>query len=277
MADFLGDPNFPNKAMKSNRGVRIRYFQDLYKTYSRLHFSRISDRPFAITGIESRLRRAYSTEGGWGIFDDGTGRGFLHRSLLWRRGHDESPDGMARFQMPTGRNGGRGEVPSWSWMGRSGGIDYLDPAFAQTQWMDIAGPWSSRDGVGASSERSTHPEANNTSPRSGINNTMELIAGVREYDVRGRRKDEVDLVFDEEQRVQSDGAVRTRHWCLVVAKEYQGRNSKPTDAEMMHYILIVDPDEHGLEKTAGKVYRRIGAGKMLGKFIFASEEKARIR
>jgi hypothetical protein len=35
MADFLGDPNFPEKAMRTHsRALKISWFQELYKQYS---------------------------------------------------------------------------------------------------------------------------------------------------------------------------------------------------------------------------------------------------
>jgi hypothetical protein len=37
MADFLKDPNFPDRAMSANRAEKITNFQDLYKQYSRLN------------------------------------------------------------------------------------------------------------------------------------------------------------------------------------------------------------------------------------------------
>jgi hypothetical protein len=79
LADFLGDPKFPEKAMRKRRGWKIAYFQDLYKQYSRLQFTRIEDRAIAILGLENRLRVAYGVHGGFGIFDDGPDGGLFHR------------------------------------------------------------------------------------------------------------------------------------------------------------------------------------------------------
>lgn len=247
MADFLGDPKFPDKAMASPRGLKIRYFQDLYKRYSRLAFSHIEDRPFAIEGVENRLRKAYSTKGGYGIFDDGPGKGLFHRSLLWQRGEDEPPlPGLSAIMFPPGRNV---SVPTWSWMAYRGGIDYLDPPFEKTDWekADIHPPWTRHSGETAPAAETTHHEAG-----------VELVATARDFNVAGSRVNEVKIVYDTE-RDRSDGS---RVQCVVVAKSKDGR----TDAEKRHYVLIVAPTK--LTAAGGdKIYKRVGAGYILGKYI----------
>lgn len=55
---MLGDPKFPSKAMTSERGLQIRYFQHLYTVYSQLDFTHIQDCPIAIEGIDNRFRVA---------------------------------------------------------------------------------------------------------------------------------------------------------------------------------------------------------------------------
>ena len=94
MADFLGDPSFPDKAMRvKSRALKIEYFQGLYKQYSRLAFTRDFDRRIAIAGLEKRLLTAFGTRGRYGIFGDSekAESGLFHRSLLWQRNLD---DGM---------------------------------------------------------------------------------------------------------------------------------------------------------------------------------------
>jgi len=125
MAGFLGDPNFRHKAMRANRAQRTAYFKGLYKQYSRMSFTRYSDHPFAIAGLEKRLQRAFIVKGGFGILDDGDTQdgSFFHQSLLWQCG-EERYDGeyLVGIEFP---NDGRAQVPSWSWMAYQGGIDYL--------------------------------------------------------------------------------------------------------------------------------------------------------
>ncbi|KAF2799760.1 hypothetical protein K505DRAFT_345716 [Melanomma pulvis-pyrius CBS 109.77] len=111
MADILGDPRFPEKAMPTNtRALEIEYFQDLYRLYSQLQFTRYEDRPFAVAGLEKRLFKTLQTKGGHGIFDDGDrpDGGLFHRSLLWRR-RDEKVN-LTPINFPAERDI---RVPSW--------------------------------------------------------------------------------------------------------------------------------------------------------------------
>ncbi|KAI0016100.1 HET-domain-containing protein [Xylariomycetidae sp. FL0641] len=246
MADFLGDPRFPDKAMKVQRGLKIRYFQDLYRQYSRLQFTHIEDKPFAIEGLENRLRKAYSTEGGFGIFDDGPGKGLFHRSLLWQRGADETLKSFEQISFPPTRNV---FIPSWSWMRYRGGIDYIDPPFDKTDWEveDIQPPWTGR-----------RAEMNWDSGPLHHNYQYELKATARGYNVARSRSDEVRLVYDVERTMSDSKEVQ----CVIVAKSKDGKapNGK------MYYVLIVGPTMS--PSTSGvKIYRRLGAGFMKGEYI----------
>ncbi|KAF1960285.1 hypothetical protein CC80DRAFT_466036 [Byssothecium circinans] len=249
MADFLGDPNFPVKAMRTNsRALKISYFQDLYQKYSRLNFTRDDDRPFAIAGIEKRLQVAYNTKGGYGIFDDGPDGGLFHRSLLWKRGEDNNNKTTMRLiDFPAERNI---RVPSWSWMAYSGGIEYTDPPFQAAEWEkdDISPPWT-RDQEGASSSLSAP-----------LHLDMALNAIVRDFTVAGRSKDEANLklTYDME-RTASNG---TRTQCVVVARSRDERSYR----DKTHYVLLVAQQRSGTVREE-KVYRRVGAGVMPGKFI----------
>jgi hypothetical protein len=255
MADFLGDTNFPSKAMASPRGLKIRYFQDLYRQYSRLEFTRFEDRPFAISGIESRLWKAYGTKGGYGIFDDGPGNGLFHRSLLWQRGEDEPLPGLSAIVFPPENNV---SVPTWSWMAYKGGIDYLDPVFEKTDWekADIHPPWTRGNATTGAAE---------TTPRDA---SIELVAVARDYNVAGSRIDEAKLIYDTDRNRSDESRVQ----CVVVAKSKDGR----TDSEKRHYVLIV-----ALTKLKGaggdKICRRVGAGYMLGKYIALGKPSTPVR
>jgi hypothetical protein len=259
MADFLGDPKFPNKAVKSPRGLKIRYFQDLYKQYSRLEFSHMEDRPFAIAGVENRLCKAYGTKGGFGIFDDGPGNGLFHRSLLWQRAERDEEDqplpGLSAIVFPIGSNV---FVPSWSWMAYSGGINYLDPKFDKTDWekADIHPPWT-RGSETARTAETTHHDAG-----------IELIATARDYNVARSRPGDFKLLYDIELNSSDGGKVQ----CVVVARSQEGR----TVNERKHYVLLVVSTT--LTGAGGdKVYRRVGAGHMLGKYIVLDKPGTPVR
>jgi hypothetical protein len=255
MADFLGDPKFPNKAMASSRGLKIRYFQDLYKQYSRLKFTRIEDRPFAIAGVENRLWKGYNTEGGYGIFDDGPGNGLFHRSLLWQRGEDEPPPGLEAIVFPPGSNT---SVPSWSWMAYRGGIDYLDPPFDKTDWEknDIHPPWT-RGNNSARALETAHRDAG-----------IELVAVARDFNVARSQIGEVKLVYDTESNKSDGSKVR----CVIVARSKEGR----TDSEKTHYVLIVV----SMNQTGAggdRIYKRVGAGYLPGRCIALDKPSTPVR
>ncbi|KAI0476359.1 heterokaryon incompatibility protein-domain-containing protein [Xylariaceae sp. FL0804] len=157
-AAFLGDPNFPQLGMDSSRGSKIELYQDLYRRYSTLAFSRVEDRPVAIAGLEKRLVGACGNRGGYGVFDDGARGGLLHRSLLWHRSPREASLSRIAFFDPSSGDQSQGQdhpdhdhhhrgrssvvVPSWSWMAYRGAIDYLRPPFNGVEWEPVGSPWS---------------------------------------------------------------------------------------------------------------------------------------
>lgn len=238
MAYFLGDPRFPEKAMRKNRGFKIKFFQDLYRQYSLLEFSRIYDRPIAIAGLERRLQKAYGTRGSFGIFDDGESGGLLHRSLLWQRGDEVKS--LKPIEFPMERNI---KVPSWSWMAYEGGIDFKGPGFEEADW-----------------EASLSTAGSITQPHSARDRPdMVLRATVRRCRVSGQRENKISLQYDITDHAKSDGNQMPH--CVIVAKSRRGA----TDQEKRHYVLVVTATKSTARGT--RIYRRVGAGSMLGKFL----------
>ena len=247
MADFLGDPAFPSKAMRANRARKIAYFQGLYKQYSRLQFSHFSDRPFAIAGLEKRLQSAFTTRGAFGIFDDGDKEsgGLFHRSLLWQRGEEKDDDKNLEGIDFTGV-----KVPSWSWMAYKGGIDYIDPPFETADWerKEVIPPWTRGGGHGNAPVETESQDGE-----------IALLARVRDFKVAGRQPDEVKITYDAERTSASDGQITQ---CVIVAKIKGGSSN----LLRRYYVLLVT----AMQSTTGrgeKRYRRVGAGFMSGKYI----------
>ncbi|KAF4447661.1 hypothetical protein F53441_8807 [Fusarium austroafricanum] len=122
-SSLFEDSDFPRSILKYYKGGRITLFQNLYQKYSRLNFSRISDRPVAILGLEKRLSAVLETRGVFGIFEQ-----YLARSLLWSRPeeafltHISFADGIV--------------VPSWSWMAYEGPITYANIPFNRVEWSN---------------------------------------------------------------------------------------------------------------------------------------------
>ncbi|KAL6362608.1 hypothetical protein LRP88_03899 [Fusarium phalaenopsidis] len=245
MEDLLGDARFPDKALRTtSRGLKIRYFQDLYRRYSRLEFSHIQDRPVAIAGLESRLRRAYCRQGGFGIFDDGPGHGLLHRSLLWQRSTDEETMEDAMEPIDFSEHPERAP-PTWSWMAFKGAIDYINPPFQQVEWekREVEPPWSVTPGGSDNSRNPRH---------------LRVVA--RHFNVARRQPGEVDLVYDTpERKASSDGQ---RPMCVVVAQE---KGQKPVE-EKRYYVLLVSGTPE-IVSSSQKLFTRLGVGSMLGKYI----------
>jgi len=228
-----------------SRALKIAYFQGLYKRYSRLDFTRSYDRPFAIAGLEKRLQVAFDSKGSYGTFDDSdkANPGLFHRSLLWQRECDGDNDRFLKIiDFPTDRNV---HIPSWSWMAYEGGIDYCDPPFQTADWemKEIVSPWSERptaEGV---------PEMEN----------LALSVTVHDFDLRGRGQNDVKLFYDTSQTTASNG---TRSRCVIVARSKVGRSER----EKTYYVLLVGATGD-FTVNGEKVYKRLGAGFMLGKYV----------
>jgi hypothetical protein len=255
MVDFLGDPNFPNKAMRvSLPALKITYFQGLYRQYSRMGFTRWSDRPIAIAGLEKRLQKAYNTTGRYGIFDDGnkTDGSLFHRSLLWRRawGPDEETDGAPLEAIAFSDDS---YVPSWSWMAYKGGIDYTDPPYRSATWeiRELIPPWT-RGGY-------TDPENNEP---------IAIAAVARDFNLKGRDPEEVKIAYDTEQ-----GSEKKKVQCVIVARSNVARS----DLERRYYVLLVIAMQEELEDKRWVRCKRVGAGFMLGKYIAFDKMATEIR
>jgi hypothetical protein len=122
---LLGDSSFPDSVESRSNQNRVYLLQSIFKTYTKLAFTNLTDRSVAISGLESRFARAFGTEGSYGIFQR-----YLHRSTLWQR----SGDKMKRIKPPPDLP--EWKVPSWSWMAYEGEISYMDIPFEEVEWSD---------------------------------------------------------------------------------------------------------------------------------------------
>ncbi|KAF2009060.1 hypothetical protein BU24DRAFT_497614 [Aaosphaeria arxii CBS 175.79] len=247
MADFLGDPRFPEKAMRTqSRALKVAYFQDLYRLYSRLQFVRWEDRPLAIAGLEVRLQKALDCDISFGVFlpKDDKYIELFYRSILWQRGEGDQ-DSLFMSAIDT-----RTPVPSWSWMAYTGGIDYLDPPFGTAKWLD--------DQL----QPRTFNDGDHSSP------SLSFRAKVRGFSVMGREEG-VKIVYDTRRRRGSDGDRLQQ--CVAVAMEATQRDKW----QRMFWVLVVAADSsykvpHS-EEFRDRAYRRVGVGTMPGKFIRLDE------
>ncbi|KAL2672193.1 hypothetical protein Neosp_012894 [[Neocosmospora] mangrovei] len=236
LAAFLGDPNFPEIAIHSPRadrdtshGEKILYYQDLYKTYSRLAFSKPEDRCVAMNGLEQRLSRGFVCNGKFGILDD---KSLFHRSLLWRRA--VTVNSMEKISFPADRQ----QVPSWSWMAVKGEMDYIPVPFDTVDWeTNLKSPL--RHTLTFKDEQSR---------------TMEIRAKANE--LAPGHGDDLEEFYD---RVSDHEGTPRRVLCVVVGRS---KSSDRTE-EKFHYVLLVSP-----KPSSGPwVCERVGAGKVPGSWI----------
>jgi len=229
--------------MSASQGEKIIRFQNLYKTYSSLGFTRHSDRPIAVDGIQNRLLKALRANGGFGIFDEGQkGQdGLLRRALLWYRPANKH---LTKIQFPQTH---RFPPPSWSWMAYMGEIDYLNLKFGVFDWEDVHSPWSYGE-----------MEAKQGS-------SIALSGRLRTISPDAAGDDAGKFYFD--MLEQRDTSLLQ---CVVLGLE-QGRS---VDSRL-HYFILVAPATP-LVPHVSHVYERIGVGHLPGKWISAEGSTVKI-
>lgn len=244
---FLGDPRFPEQALKeTSRGQKILCFQKLFSEYSALGFTNHSDRAVAIAGLEARLREGFRTNGRHGIFGDGPDGGFLHRSLLWKRKSD------TECLLPIKFNPERSvRVPTWSWMAYEGAIDYHRPPHGMVNWsIDVVPVWGKESAQQRAPQDGTrdylHP---------GRMATMEVI--VCPFDNATRLKKGQEFHLDDDRTQTSSLGIL---FCVVIGTKISNGHTENKE----HYVLLVRA-KPGLDGT--NIYERVGVGSMLGRHI----------
>ncbi|KAI1173823.1 hypothetical protein F4777DRAFT_589617 [Nemania sp. FL0916] len=231
-ASFLGDPNFPQSADQSAKGLKIDLFQHLYERYSELALSYPSDRPIAIRGLESRLINTFGTSGDVGIFQI-----FLHRSLLWQRA------GNTFKRVMSFRDA---YVPSWSWTAYEGPIRYLKIPFGEVTWnKDIISPFSRRVSENAVVNKDLRGD------KSIEILPLELEAPV--WNLLGTEGG--DITMDDPRRA-FDRPIR----CVVLGKT----KAPQVDGIQRYWVLFVYPKTI-VDDTA--LYERVGVGVLKNQHI----------
>ena len=228
-AALLGDPDFPKILRPAEHGERILRYQELYQQYSRLGLTADYDRPAAIDGLQRRLLRAMNVSGGFGVLDDPKNPGLLRRSLMWHR----ATETLKVIDFP----GDREKVPSWSWMSVSGPIDYYRLDFSGYEWKDIQSPWSKTKG--SHTDKAILAQAS-------LLSVFEKI-GDPEIDIK------LDMPGDTSKR---------QLLAVTLGVEKSDRNL----LDKRHCVLIVEAMSR-LDDTGHKVFKRVGAGVVAGKYL----------
>ncbi|VBB71451.1 Putative protein of unknown function [Podospora comata] len=268
-SSFLGDPNFPQVALTSSKGGKIRLYESLYKTYSRLQFTRAYDRPIAIAGLEQRLVAAFDTRGGYGIFDRVP---FFGRSLLWTC---EEPGGMRRIEFPKEGLGRYRVPPSWSWMAYTGAIGFMDLPFEGVHWLedDIRSPWGS-----AVWEMSLDTSGSGNSTASSMWHTGRTdqdnnLSGKGRRLVVGLKVAEKKIKWDAGQR--HTGINDAKELRVVAVGRRKSKSNKPARA-LEHHVLVVVGIGGCTDSGGRRIYERVGVGSLPGDWITHNEQEEEI-
>lgn len=208
-----------------DKGNRIRLYELLYSQYSERDFTRMTDRPVAISGLEKRLIRTLDTPGGNGILDK-----YLGRGLLWQR---SSPNLLRIPDLPW-------RIPSWSWMAYEGGIQYMNIPFGEVEWnIEIISPFTNTPVNKANMWYTGNPKY------------AEIRAPVRKYAVRSRGRYSSPFVFDN-NNFEKGYMADLR--CIVVGSQKKVQHLG-LNQHRKHYVLLVRP-----AMARKGVYERVGVG-----------------
>lgn len=150
-------------------------------------------------------------------------------------------------------------VPSWSWMGYDGGIDFLDLPLGGVEWLEdaIKSPWATG--------------GTNTWHTGDGKEFVELKATAWRFntsDVRLAPHEEMELVCDTQDVVDWEAQDLM---CVVVGME----KSRGAIREKAHFVLVITKSKEApgpYEEDA--FYERFGVGHVKGKYIDQESSKA---
>jgi hypothetical protein len=226
----VSDPYFPSALVNSGTFRIWNFIQSLLKDYSQRKLGDLDERHFALSGLEKRIARVLECDSSYGVFEK-----YLHRNLLWYlvpRNKDETQSVVLIR-----------DIPSWSWMAYSGGIEFVNNPSGRVSWIkhDYLEFKKEHDGainasLGKIPNCTTTPYKNCTTrlceKRHVLVDTTGIERGWIQYDVEGN---------EESSTIQ----------CVVIGRK-RAKNNSPDQ----YYILLV--------KTAGADghYKRIGVGQV---------------
>ncbi|OCK74646.1 HET-domain-containing protein [Lepidopterella palustris CBS 459.81] len=229
---FLLDPTFPDRLIKSGNESTIEFIHFLFEDYSKRGLTMKTDRCVAMSGLEARIAAALGCQSRYGIFPR-----YLHRNLLWQ----SSDNKMERIEYKTQN------VPSWSWMAYSGGIQFVDIHFGMVDWIgnlrfDEECESALITDVGKFRNCTMKPDGENYA----ILNFFRLRRGWIQYDVEAGKN------LREER-------------CVVI-----GKTSILGDDAKDYYILVVRPTSVDGE------YTRVGVGMIQRDYVVRERLNVRV-
>lgn len=144
-------------------------------------------------------------------------------------------------------------VPTWSWMGYDGGIDFVDLPLGGVQWSTdaIKSPWATGG-----------PDTWHTGDGKEF---VELRARARPFKPMSMAlaaPDDIELVCDSQDWVDLENKDLM---CVVVGRE---KRSNFDIEEMAHFVLVITRSKEPLRSKEGNtVCERIGVGHLKGKYL----------
>jgi len=106
----VSDPVFPSRLLSSREPSTLDFVQYLFEGYSKRGLTNQTDKMAAISGIETRIARAFNCQIYYGIVGQ-----FFCKTLLWQR----EAERLKKIDY------GNKRVPSWSWMSYDGAIKFM--------------------------------------------------------------------------------------------------------------------------------------------------------
>ncbi|CAN9240915.1 unnamed protein product [Alternaria alternata] len=212
--------SFPNRLLESGRSRTAEFIHFLFQDYSKRGLTEPTDRCVAASGLEARIAGALHCKSKHGIFET-----HLHRNLLWQASEKQTE----RIAYTNNQ-----EVPSWSWMACSGGIEFVEVKMGSVSWVKALAFDTKCD------------------PAALIADVGKLLGCTIKS--KGDRCIVLDISTNNEAGwVRYDiesGAEGSENHCVVVGR------TEDNNAAQQYYVLVVVPTKKGGE------YRRVGVGKV---------------
>ncbi|KAK4640743.1 hypothetical protein QC761_606980 [Podospora bellae-mahoneyi] len=229
---FILDPYFPNRLRRSGYYRIVQFIQFLFQKYSTSGLTVETDRVIAIGSLIERMEQVLHSKAKYGIF-----RFCLSSLLLWKRTDQQKP------LIPY-----KDEVPSWSWMAYSGGIEFIldsNPSFRVPRLVDL-------------DYADDRPVLNVKVRNFGGNCKMGI--NKEKYVILDGEEEVGSLWFDMADQIRSEDCN-----CVVVgALDVDMEDHKVEDTRKCYYMIIVQKED------GDRGYKRVGVGIVRAQYV--SEE-----
>lgn len=230
--------------VKSNDYRTWTFIQYLLEDYSQRELAEPKDRRHAVSGLETRIARVLQCNSSYGVFEE-----YLCRNLLWYLvPHNNTETNRASLGQ---------DIPSWSWMAYSGGIEFVKVPFRGVSWIKLQFNHE-RNGVVPASLG----EIVGCSARRCKNCTARLCEARHEVVEAGVKRGWVQYDFEGDKE---PNAIE----CVVIGSE-----TATDDGPDQYYILLVRPTgaDDQYKRIRDHEYKRIGVGQVQSSCVARQRE-----